>query len=201
MNRMFRRSAPSVHNSATLNTGFTLLELLVSTAVLVVIFNICASLLLSGQRLTALNTLTLDRMRACTELRARFTDSVHEAVSLAPGVGTHQTGQDKAVLVLPSRDGHRRWLLLGDLLGDGYFRKAIIAENGAGFDTEFETHYGPRMSTIQFHYNADPLETARLVTLDLGVRPEEGERSGRVPVHRYMAALGGIASTPEGTAP
>lgn len=172
--------------------GYSLLEMLMVTAVIAVGLNLCASLASTGARMTALNTLALDRLQGLTELQSQFAEAVREAMAVVPEVGEHRTGPDKVVLALPPLEGRNRWMVLGDLNGQGRMMKGMVSEGPEGLQFESGSSFGPPLASILFSLSKVPMESIRLISLDVIVKQERGERSVEAPPHRFMAALRGL---------
>lgn len=172
--------------------GYSLLEMLMVTAVIAVGFNLCASLASTGARMTALNSLALDRLQGLAELQSQFAEAVREAVAVVPNVGEHRTGPDKVVLTLPPSEGRNRWMVLGDLNGQGRMMKGIVSEGPGGLQIESGSSFGPPLASLRFSLPKVPVESIRLISLDVIVKQERGERPVEGPPHRFMAALRGL---------
>ena len=172
--------------------GYSLLELLVVTVVMIVGLNLCASLASTGMRMTAVNTLALDRLQGLSELQGQFAEAVRDAVAVVPSVGELRTGPDKVVFTLPPVDGRNRWMVIGDLNGHSRLMKGIVSEGSEGLKVDYGSSFGPTLASIQFSLGDVPIESVRLVALDVTVKQERGERPIAVPPHRYLAALRGL---------
>ncbi len=78
--------------------GMSLLEILVSTVVVVMVFNVAASLFVQSGRIAAVSTLALDRLHGVQEAQSLFLETVRGAQGVADAAAGFETGPDRIVL-------------------------------------------------------------------------------------------------------
>ena len=170
------------------NRGYSLLEVLLYVGIVGVGINLCAALFLSGARLSALNTLTLDRMNALNEIHREFGQAVRGAVAIVPEAGAYKTGPGQVVLAHPSLGGRPHYVVLGTLQDANHLTKRDLVERGGVLQVYRQITYGLALEDLSFSYDAP----ARLVRLDAVIQAEEGERKSGDTVYRFAAAPRGI---------
>lgn len=89
--------APRVHTRA----GYTLLELLAVFAVMMVLLNLGAGVMMKSTRLSAATTRSLDTVMQLREVEQSFLATAREACGVAERVGAYETSPGTLVLRLP----------------------------------------------------------------------------------------------------
>ena len=170
------------------NRGYLLLEVLVYVGIVGVGINLCAGLFISGARLSAVNTLALDRMNALNEIHREFGQAVRGAVAVVPECGPYKTGPGQVVLAYPPLDGQRRYVVLGTVQDAEHLSKQDLVERDGVLEMHRQSTYGLALEDISFSYDTP----ARLVRLDVVIQPEAGERRRAPVVHHFVAAPRGM---------
>ena len=178
-----RDSVSSQHRAG----GYSLLETLVYVAVLGIVLNIFASIFASNTRLSAVNTLALNRLRGIDEVQRVFRDAVREASGVAVGIGDYRSGEEQLVLRVPQEEG-TRYIVLGALREDGRLCRLDVIERDGKLEAGYMATYPQVLSELRFVYDADKSGAAPLIAMEAVIRKEAGERAGRHVVHRFMGS-------------
>ncbi len=173
------------------NAGYTIIEMLVYVAVLAIAINLCGKLFLSGSRLSALNTQALDRMLAVSEVEKEFDRAVREASAVVPEAGEYRSGEQTVVLQAEPEEGSPHYVVFGTIRDKEHIsRMDLVQRSGVLECTRFTTFRQP-FASIAF---AAP--QAPLISLEVIIKKDTGERNLRKTVHRFDAALRGMGDRP-----
>ncbi len=171
--------------------GYTIIEMLVYVAVLAIAINLCGKLFLSGSRLSALNTQALDRMLAVSEVEKEFDRAVREASTVVPEAGEYRGNEQTVVLQAEPEEGCPHYVVFGAMRDKEHVsRMDLVRRNGNLECTRFTTFRQP-FASITFTTAQAPL-----ISLDVIIKKDQGERNLRKTVHRFDAALRGMGDRP-----
>jgi len=166
-----------------------LIEMLAYVAILAVGVNLCGSLFVTGSRLSALNTLVLDRLNGMAEIEREFTQAVRESYGVVPGVGNYTSNDVHVVLETETTKGQRRYVVLGPLHDEEHLSKLVLLERDGVLEPEAMTTYRLPLVRMDFSY---PPGGGRGVQLDAMTQRERGERRKSMLERRFVAAPRGI---------
>mgnify|MGYP003646086873 CR=1 FL=1 len=171
--------------------GFSLLELLVYIVIFAMGVNLCVSALGTGARLSSTTALQLGRIEGIRAIQETFTGYVRRAAAVSPGAGGYNTGPDRVVLQMPPDQPEGFDVLVLGAVRDPSLFSVLGLKNVEGTWTEvymktLRQPLGKQELTID-HSGIRPL-----VSLDLQVGQEEGERARTFLVHRSSAVPRGM---------
>lgn len=169
-----------VHKS---RAGMTLLELMVSTVLTIVIFNITAGMFVMAGRISAMSNIALDRLDGVAEAQSVFMESVRDAREIVPAAAGFETSDDR--IVLRTDAGITVFGRLGDAPQLGVTRLEL--QDGE-WTSDYLRPLRQRFGTIVFE-----VEDRRLATLDLEILRDPEERPGNPTRYRAVAGCRGIA--------
>ncbi|HIJ65942.1 MAG TPA: hypothetical protein HPP77_08310 [Candidatus Hydrogenedentes bacterium] len=179
--------------------GMTLLEVLGYVALIGVLINLGAGLFVTCLRLNAYGTDALDRIREIEYVREGFMQTIHEASAVCAGVAAYRTGPNQLVLELPAapEDARvERYAILGPIRTDSRLTKLVIRGKQGEFEAEYCETYPRELDTITFDYDAENIENARLVTIEVTAKTGEARR---LPArYAFSAALRSIPGPSRG---
>ena len=179
-------------NALRRSEGMSLLECLGYVAVLAVVINLGASVFINASQLSALTTLSLDRLRAVDEVREAFVRTVHGSQGITDEIGTYRTDSQHIVLTCPpdpDSDGWRRYVVFGEITQAGLGRLEILAKGGE-LKVEAYTTYSLPVSAATFQADKNGLVTAQLDVPPASRTVSTKNPSPRQPVtYQFAAAL------------
>ena len=174
-------------------SGYSLVEMLVYVSLLAVAFTLCMKIFVSGTRLSALNTLAMDRINGLAEVEREFRQAVRGAYAVVPKAASHKSDEQHVVLRLSLPEAPPRYLVLGALRDPHHLSAMELAEqDGALTASKFVT-YRVALAPITFEYDAPSPAEARLVRMTVMIHKAPGERMKNPVTHHFVAALRGIA--------
>jgi len=162
--------------------GFTLIEMLIAGAVLLVLINVCMGLFLSASRVAAYTTAAFDRAEILSELEQDFAELVRESVTIAEGYAEYRTSEEQLVLRMPA-NGYR---IIGTLnnperLAWLEYRDGELVDMGG---------WPLPLAEVRFSYP----QGAGLVQLDVRVKRESERAAQSEVVRRILAAPRGMGT-------
>lgn len=171
--------------------GFTLVELLGASSIIIVLANILTMQLVTTARLHRLSQLALDRCEQVEEAGERFRRAAREANGVADQVGPFSTGTNQVVLALPNSADEpsvRRYTVLGAVFEPDRFSVLTVRQSGETFEVEtaYTTHLP--FEKIEFVVNPNANLARALITLNLSV-DTEGTRSTLPVENSFVASL------------
>lgn len=173
-------------HGSTRERGASLLEMIVYIAVLAILVSLALQVFISGSRVSALGTATLDRMLVLADLDEDFVDTVRSARRIVSEVARYKTGPDMLVLELPAETG-RRYAVFGQLGETPQMNRLILVESQGTLEVERFATYRTDLSAISFEFDAALPLDARCVTLSLA--PKVPDRAQVKPVVTIMASI------------
>ena len=175
----------------TAQHGYSLLELLVYVAVFAIGVNLFVSLLGTGSRLSAMNTLTMARMEGVREVEEEFMEYTRRAASVVAEAGDFKTGPDRLVLKMPpgQEDGFD-YAVLGVLREANRFAVMGLAEKEGGLEVVYMKTLRQPLEILAF--DVDGVGVRPLVNLRVKVQGEDGEREQPFVEHRASATPRGV---------
>lgn len=177
--------------------GYSITEMLCVVAILGITLPVCGTILATGLRMSALGTLTLERIDSVRALEEEFVKTVRAAEGVAPEAGTYRSGPAQVVLRMPAEEGQPRFVVFGALADAEHLAQLEFTLGG---ETQRVLKWAPyRMpfDRIRFGYDTDEPAHTRLVRLNVRRKPDRGESGKGRPVHRFMAAPRGMAGNKE----
>lgn len=144
--------------------GYTLLEMLAYVAILGVVLNISAQVLLTCVRLSNFGVQMADGIEQAQGVEDAFREAVREGLAVVPGAGAYATGADTVVLEAPGVEG-RRFVVIGRL---GQVEQVVvlrIVERNGTLEPEGMKAYPLKDAEVKFAYDAADPALARLVTM------------------------------------
>jgi type II secretory pathway pseudopilin PulG len=173
------------------NRGYSLLELLVYVAVFAIGVNLFVSLLGTGSRLSAMNTLTMSRMEGVREVEEAFMAYTRRAIAVAAEAGDFKTGPDRLVLKMPpgQTDGFD-YAVLGVLREANRFAVMGLAEKSGGLEVSYMKTLRQPLDIVAFE--VEDASPRPLVKLRVKIKGENGERKQSFVEHRSIATPRGV---------
>lgn len=188
---MLSPSSSRARRMQSQDCGYSLLELLVYVAVFAIGVNLFVSLLGTGSRLSATNTLTMARMEGVREVEEEFTEYTRRATAVVDEAGDFKTGPDRLVLKMPpgQADGFD-YAVLGVLREANRFGVVGLAEKEGELEVVYMKTLRQPLELLVFEVEGGGERP--LVHLRVKVQGEDGERKQPFVEHRASATLRGV---------
>lgn len=169
--------------------GYSLLELLVYSAILGSVVTTGMSAFIASNRMFALTALTQDRLVQVRESRQDFLATVREAVDVLPAYKDIKTGKSSLVLQLtPDARGYPRYAVYMAQKRRGRLICFVFEHNGDGDHTGTARAFEGEYDDITFDVVRPSNGVAPIVTLSMRVRPQQGEVGADRLLHQYVAS-------------
>ncbi len=177
----------SAQSRRTRSGGYTLFELLGYVALLMIIMNLSASVLIGTKRLHTLGTLALERNEAIEEVARDFREAAHDSTTAVDSVPGLPASPGALVLTSKAADGATRFRLWRSD-GDGrLYLDVYDTRPDRTLALASRKVYSPRLKVLEFSVTRGP--PTSLVALDIVVDNEGTLRT--VPrTNRFLGALG-----------
>ncbi|MBP8128185.1 MAG: hypothetical protein KA184_01285 [Candidatus Hydrogenedentes bacterium] len=154
--------APRAHDRA----GYTLLELLAVFAVMMVLINLGAGVVMKSTRLSAATARSLDTVMQLREVEQAFLTTAREACGVADRVGAYETGAGTLVLRMPPAPEGERFAVFHFRNQEQRLMRLEVAVSG---DT-----------ILPLGAKTFPLAVAK-ASFDVGAQPGSGAAPASVP--------------------
>lgn len=174
------------------DAGYSLLEMLVYIVVFAAAVNLLVSLLSTGSRLAATTSLSMGRMEGLREVQDTFLSYTRRAAAVEERVGDYETTEDRLVLRMPpGMESGMDYVVLGRLHAPDQFAVLGLSKGKAGLENVYLKAL--RQPFDRVHFALDQSGAQTVVTLELQVKLESGERERNFIVHHSTAAPRGIS--------
>lgn len=175
--------------------GMTLLEMLAYTAILLVVLNLSAQILVTCMRLSSLGNRTSERTEMLQQVEEGFVRSVQSSARVVDAFGDYRSSPQALVLEAPVEQTEERcFRVLGPLDADGRLTERVFVQRNGNFELESQMTYPLHLAAVRFDYGGAPAE-ARRITLEVLVKPlRRDAKTGEVV--QVVAAPRGVL--PEG---
>jgi type II secretory pathway pseudopilin PulG len=169
--------------------GFTLVELLIYSALLGTVMTAGMGVFVGANRMFALTNLAQERLVHAREIRHDYLAHVRQATAVVPRYRDFELGSRVVPLALtPDAEGNPRFGVYTVQLHRGrilYFEFTEYPDRAV--TDKASTHEGS-FDNIRFDVTYPPGAASPLVSVSMQIRPEAGEPKGDRPVHRYTAS-------------
>lgn len=175
--------------SSAVDSGYSLIELLVYAFVLAIIVNTSVAMFLNATRLSNLGEMAFDRIRGVDEIGREFTEAVLQSDAIVNELDAIVTDEDCLILSQSAETG-RRYVVFRTVDEGQYLNAEEYVVEGDGVSLDKLKTFALPITGLRFEYASDRPEQSRTVRLHLKI-DNKGTVNSTPSENMFVASLRG----------